>query len=236
MKILLNNIYILLLLSSLVVLSCDDDTTGGVSRITTYPDFTISGEEKVVIKVGTGFTDQGVIAEEGGEEIPVTKTVIGSSYIVPGQTQPEEVQYRTLSEVDDETPGIYWITYSAVNSDGFPGSVERIVFVLDDDPDPDVDLSGDYASGSSPEATITKITDGVFYSTNVWGGGSTVKIGAYVLTADGVNINIPQQESLVRIFGYGTRDVSGVLDLKMSRPTFANPAPLIDLTKVWEPK
>ena len=229
MKLLKNSIYIILCL--LILVRCDEESTGGISRITTYPSFEMEGDEILVAVKGQPFTDPGVVATEAGTEIPVTKTVIGSSYIVAGSTQPGDVQYRTLTEVDNQTPGIYTIVYSAENSDGFEGSVERTVFVLDAVPDPSVDLSGTYTSGTSPIAVITKITDGVFYSTNVWGGGSTVRIEGYILTADGVNVNVPQQESLVRIFGYGTRTVSGTLDLRMSRPTFA--PPLLDVVKVW---
>ncbi len=225
-------IYSLIVLA-FVTMSCEDEATESVSRITYYPLFEMEGDAVTVHVAGEPYTDPGIAAKEGENSIDVVKSVVQSKFIVAGETQPEDVQYATLSEVDGNTPGMYTVTYSAVNKDGYSGTAERIVFVLDDEPDPSVDLSGGYTSGASPAATITKVADGVFFSTNVWGGGSGVVISAYVLTSDGVNINIPQQESLVRIFGYGTRDGSGKLSLKMSRPTFANPAPLIDLDKIW---
>lgn len=229
-----NHIYILCLL--IVLGGCEREfESEGVSRTTTYPTFEMAGEEIIVIVKDDAYTDPGIIATEGGAEIPVEKSVVGSSFIEAGSTQPEDVTYRNLTEVDASTPGIYTVTYSAVNSDGFAGTVQRTVFVLESAPDPAVDLTGGYTSGVSPEAEITKIADGVFYSTNVWGGGSSVKIGGYILTSDGVNVNVPQQESLVRIFGYGTRDGSGNLHLLMSRPTFG-PPPLIDLVKDWTKK
>ena len=220
-----------LLLTVVLLLSCERDLeTEGLSRITYYPDFTMAGEENVITWVGAGFTDPGATATEAGQDLPVTVTITGSPYIVPGNTQPDQVSYTNTFNPD--VPGIYSFSYSAINSDGYPGSVTRMVFVLDKQPDPAVDLSGTYTSTApSPNATISKIGDGVFYSTNAWGGGSGVVIGAYILTADGVNLNIPQQESLVRIFGHGTRLANGTLDLKMSRPTFS--PPLIDLEKVW---
>lgn len=223
-----------LLLSVGLFLGCERDLeTEGISRITFYPDFVMAGEENVITWVGApAFTDPGVTATEAGNSLPVTVTVTGSPYIVAGNTQPSQVQYT--SSFDANVPGIYTFTYSAINSDGFPGSITRQVFVLDKQPDPAVDLSGAYTSATSPEAEITKIGDGVFYSTNAWGGGSTVRIGAYILTSDGMNLNVPQQESLVRIFGYGTRTADGTLNLKMSRPTFA--PPLIDLDKIWVKK
>jgi hypothetical protein len=102
---------------------------------------------------------------------------------------------------------------------------------LDKEPDPSVDLSGNYVSGTSPASDITKVADGVFYATNFWGGGSTVVLDGYILTSDGVNLNIPRQESLVPIYGHGKRLANGDLDLLMTRPTFS--PPLVDQVKVW---
>jgi hypothetical protein len=220
-----------LLLFTLLLFNCERDLeTEGLSRITYYPDFVMAGEANVITWVGAGYSDPGATASEAGQDLPVTVTVTGSPYIVPGNTQPAQVTYTNA--FDGNVPGIYLFRYSAINSDGFPGSVTRRVFVLDKQPDPSVDLSGTYPSTApSPNATITKVGDGVFFSTNAWGGGSGVVISAYILTSDGVNLNVPQQESLVRIFGYGTRLANGTLDLKMSRPTFS--PPIIDLEKVW---
>ena len=202
--------------------------TEGISRITSFPTFQMQGEDIVTVVKGGTFTDPGVTTVEG---YPVTSSVIGSAYIVPGKTQPTDVVY-TSGAVDTNVPGIYIITYSSTNPDGFSGTTTRTVFVLDQQPDPAVDLSGSYASGTSPGATITKVADGVFYSSNAWGGGSTVVIPAYLICTDGVNVNVPQQESTVRIFGHGTVAANGTLNLLMSRPTFG-PPPLIDLVKDW---
>ncbi len=225
-------IYSLVLLA-FVAMSCEDETTENVSTITYYPIFELEGGDVTVHIAGEAYTEPGVSAKEGESDLEVTKSVVQSKFIVPGQTQPAQVQYTTLSEVDGDTPGMYTVTYTAVNKDGYSGTTTRNVFVLEEAPDPSVDLSGTYTSGSSPTSVITKAANGIFYATNIWGGGSGVRIGAYVVTVDGVDINVPQQESEYRIFGYGTRDGSGKLTLKMSRPTFANPAPLIDLDKIW---
>jgi hypothetical protein len=205
--------------------------TEGISRITSFPTFEMQGGEVMTIVKGAPFTDPGVTTKEG---YPVTSTIRGSAYVVPGKTQPEDVVYSSGS-VNTNIPGMYTITYSSTNPDGFSGTAERLVFVLDQAPNPAVNLAGSYSSGTSPGATITKVADGVFYSTNAWGGGSTVVIPAYLICTDGVNVNVPQQESLVRIFGYGTVAPNGTLNLLMSRPTFG-PPPLIDLVKDWVKK
>jgi len=221
-------ILILAIIASVAFTGCNNALDSeGVSKVTQYPTFDIAGGQYQVIVKGTPFTEKGATTVEGYE----VKTVgtVGSAYIDPAHTQPEDVTYSDA--VDTDTPGMYITTFSSVNPQGFAGTIDRYIFVVDQAPDPDVDLSGHYTSGSSPAADITKITDGIFYSTNAWGGGSTVVIGAYLICVDGVNIQVPQQESLVRIFGYGK--VSGTtLNLKMSRPTFG-PPPLLNSTKVW---
>lgn len=227
-----NNKYLLLVLLTTVILfpGCERILdTEGISRITSFPTFEMQGEEIVTVVKGGAFTDPGVTTVEG---YPVTSSVSGSAYIIPGKTQPGDVVYSS-GAINTEIPGMYVITYSSTNPDGFSGTTTRTVFVLDQQPDPAVDLSGDYTSGTSPAATITKVADGVFYSSNAWGGGSTVVIPAYLICTDGVNVNVPQQESLVRIFGHGTVATDGTLNLLMSRPTFG-PPPLIDQIKDWK--
>ena len=221
---------VLVLLSSFAMLGCEkDDDTANISFITAYPEFELTDGDIVLVK-GEAYVEPGVVATEGGAEIPVTTSVVGSAYIDPARTDPSQVRYTNT--LDTNVPGIYTITYSAVNSDGFSGSTTRTIFVLDAAPDPTVDLSGHYTSGTSPESDITKVADGVFYATNFWGGGSVVVLDGYILTSDGVNLNVPMQESLVPIYGYGTRLADGTLDLRMTRPTFS--PPLIDQVKVWE--
>jgi len=218
----------IILLAPAIFTACNDNLDSeNVSKITNYPTFKMEGDEVVTVVKGTSFTDPGVTTVEGYE---VTSSVTYSPLVTAGH--PEIFDYETMATVDANTTGMYIITYTSINPDGFPGTTNRYVFVLDSAPDPSVDLTGHYTSGSSPEADITKLADGIFYSTNVWGGGSTVRIQGYLVCVDGVNVNIPQQESLVTIYGFGTRTPDGILNLKMSRPTFG-PPPLIDLAKKW---
>ncbi|WP_187262557.1 immunoglobulin-like domain-containing protein [Pontibacter beigongshangensis] len=220
----------MMLLTSFALLSCEkDDETANISFVTTYPDFEMTGGLVVLVK-GEEYVEPGVVATESGQEIEITTSVVGSAYIDPANSDPSNVSYT--SSIDTNVPGIYTITYSATNSDNFSGSTTRTLIVLDAAPDPTVDLSGHYISSTSPASDITKVADGVFYATNFWGGGSTVVLAGYILTSDGVNLNIPMQESLVPIYGYGTRLANGTLDLRMTRPTFS--PPLIDQVKVWE--
>lgn len=148
------------------------DTQVGGSKITYFVDLNLNGNEYMGIVKGQPFTDPGATATEN--EQPVDVTVSGT--------------------VNTNVPGIYKLTYSAVNKDGFAKSTNRYVGVLPEAPDPSVDLSGTYTSGTSPQATITKITDGLFYTSNCWGGGSVVVIGALFFCTDGTTLHLPLQD------------------------------------------
>ncbi|WP_162428634.1 immunoglobulin-like domain-containing protein [Pontibacter pudoricolor] len=161
-------LFVIALLLTGSLMSCEKDTED-ISRITFYPDFVIGGEEVMTLVQGEEFVDPGVTASANEVELDVTTSIVGSPFIVPGQTQPEDVTYT--NSLDTNVPGLYIITYSAVNEDGFTGTTQRVVVVLDQPADPNVDLTGTYSSTApSPNATITKLADGVFFSSNVWGG------------------------------------------------------------------
>lgn len=147
------------------------DSQVGGSKITFFVDLALNGNlYESVVKGGT-YTDAGAVATENGQ--PVDVTVTGS--------------------VNTAQAGIYTLTYTATNKDGFAKSTNRYVAVLPEAPDPSVDLSGTYSSGTSPQATITKISDGLFYTTNCWGGGSVVVIGALFFCTDGTTLHLPLQ-------------------------------------------
>jgi hypothetical protein len=221
----------LLLFAAFVGFSgCEEDTTDNVSKVTTYADFTLTQGDIISIARGTAYAEPGVAAMEGSTSLPVTSTIQFSPLVVQGTTM-TQAAYQTVTSVDTNNPGMYLITYAATNSDGFPATATRRVFVHPTAPNPAVDLSGNYRSGTSPASVVTKVADGVFFGTNIWGQGSTVKISGYIMSADGVTISVPQQDTETRIYGYGTRAANGNLNLKMSRPLF-NP-PLLEQTKDW---
>ena len=102
--------------------SCDDKETEDISRVTYYPLLEMAGEEIVVLDMGSTFTDAGVTALVGGEDAEVT--IDGS--------------------VDTSVPGIYALTYSAYNEDGFSASILRQVIVQDLASIAGTDLTGTY--------------------------------------------------------------------------------------------
>lgn len=142
--------------SVIFMASCDKDTTGDVSRVTNYPLLELQGDQFMTIMVGSTFTDAGATATIGSEQI--TPAISGS--------------------VDANATGVYVLTYSAENEDGFAASVRRWVGVIDAAAAAN-DLSAmyqrtAYGSNTTPAgfATWTKIMDGLYTNNNIGGVGA----------------------------------------------------------------
>ena len=223
--------YLFIACFSFSLMSCEKDFEE-VSRITTYATFDMAGDEVIAVPGGGSFTDPGVKAFEGSTELNVTQSIQYAPLVTAGDG-PSDAAYQSVTSVDASKPGLYTISYSATNSDGFSASTERLVFVFPGAIPTSVNIAGNYTSGTSPAPTITKVTDGVFFSTNAWGGGSSVVIPAYIMAIDGNTLSVPQQDSRDRIYGYGTIAANGDLNMFMSRPSFppAFGGPLLDLVK-----
>ena len=106
-----------ILTAALMTISCNEVTTGDVARVTNYPVFEKSGDDLVFVNLGSTFTDPGVTANEGGVEIPVTTSAVG--------------QYRGGTSLDANVSDRYVLTYSATNKDGFAGTTDRTVYVVE---------------------------------------------------------------------------------------------------------
>jgi hypothetical protein len=196
--------YLFLLLSGALLLgSCKKDPVNtedqvGQSRVTRFPTFILNGDAYQSIVVGSTFTDAGATAKEG--ETPLTVTASGT--------------------VDASTVGVYTITYSATNKDGFPGTVTRTVAVLPAAETPGVNIEGKYQNVGSFNytATMVKLAPGFYVSDNVWGGSSAAVISSYLFSTDGTNILIPENSlsAYGRVEGNGTLDALGNLNLRVS--------------------
>lgn len=142
--------------------SCDESSKGYTS-ITYYPVFTLLGDATEIVPVGGTFTDPGVIVMEGEEDITATVEI--------------------NSNVNTSKIGVYTVTYSAVNVDGFFGSVTRTVAVYD--PEPTADISGTYYTAEGTyrlygddtttpfvgyEMNLTQVAPGIYYCTDYFGG------------------------------------------------------------------
>ena len=148
----------------------------GISKVTYFANITLTGKSVMSIIKGNSFTDPGVKAEAGGKDIPVT----------------------TTGSVNSDEVGLYTLNYSAVNADGFSSSSSRIVVVIPSAEVPGVDLSGTYDAvpvGTTPgPATISKVAEAVYFTTNCWGNSGAV-ISAYFISTDGISLIVPTQNS-----------------------------------------
>lgn len=164
----------------------------GISKVTYYANMVLSGNQYMSVVKGSTFTDPGATATAEGKSLTVT----------------------TSGTVDTNTPGLYFITYTAVNADGFPASIKRTVAVLPSAEQAGVDISGKYANvGSfSYTANIQKLAPGFYFTNNCWGGSSAAVIGAYFFCTDGINIILPTQNTAYGgLEGAGTLSASGLI-------------------------
>ena len=106
----------LALLGSLFTLtSCYEDEIG--STVTVYPVITLQGDDPIFLSVGESFTDPGAIATIGDTEVPVTTTYSGT------------FTGSSSGTLNTNVADIYTATYSAMNEDGFSGSISRQIVV-----------------------------------------------------------------------------------------------------------
>ncbi|WP_298651340.1 BT_2262 family domain-containing protein [uncultured Proteiniphilum sp.] len=154
-----------------MAISCEDDTSKDMSKITYFVNYEILGDETMLLPVGTPYVEPGVIAMEG-------ETDITSSVVITGS-------------VDASAIGIYDISYSATNVDGFSSSVSRTVVVYD--PSITTDISGVYTAAAGTHrlaiatgatvsyadysVTLTSIAPGVFQVSDFFAGYYEVRAG-----------------------------------------------------------
>lgn len=167
-------------LALLIFAGCEKETTGGLSRVTNYPIFTVSGDNPLFLPLGTAYNEPGATAKEGDDFIDVETVVNGD--------------YRGGSTLDENVSDRYQVTYSAENKDGFTGSASRTVYVVE---------TGDLVNSISGLYTSTIVRNGVPRFSNlkyvlVWENtdgtyGMSCGIGAYyeIGTAYGLGFNAP---------------------------------------------
>lgn len=154
-------IMLLLLTSAVSFTSCDDDSSAGVTSITYYPVLTLKGDATMYADKGAAFTDPGCAGDLNGEDI--------------------SSQLKVTGTVDTSKSGIYTLTYSATNADGFSASVSRTVIVTDptdakegvfytDAANSYRDYSGNKAFGDNFEIIIINNGDGTYHVSDLLGG------------------------------------------------------------------
>ncbi|MBO9612202.1 MAG: DUF5011 domain-containing protein [Dyadobacter sp.] len=128
--------------------SCEEDkVTEGISSITYYPVITLKGEQWNQVAVGGTFTDPGATAKEGDTEI----------------------QVKVSGTVDTKTPGIYVLTYDAVNKDGYSSTEYRYIGVISAAATADITGSYQRNAGANGVSKVTKVSGNLYKADNVGG-------------------------------------------------------------------
>lgn len=92
---------LLFCLASVGFTSCSDDEELTDSKITYYPEMEIQGDKFTILPIGTPYVDKGCKGTLQGEDCT-------SSLITEG-----------VEDVDYNKAGLYYVTYSHINKDGY---------------------------------------------------------------------------------------------------------------------
>jgi hypothetical protein len=159
-----------LILAGILLAACESDDTANVSFVTTYPVITLEGDPIFISPLGTPYTEPGVTATIGEEEVEV----------------------QTSGTVNTDEPGVYPVTYSATNPDGYSRFESRQVVIYDPATDA-VDLSGSYIrEATGVTVTVTKIGPSTYHINDAAGFGDTFLDVVFVHT-QGDELVIPRQ-------------------------------------------
>ena len=197
--------------------SCDSDDHLTDSTLTYYVVLDMQGESFVQVPIGTTYNDAGCKATLQGEDYT-------SNIVTEG-----------LDDIDVNTAGLYYVTYSATNADGYSVSVTRTVAVCD--PTITTDISGSwtgqagtyrvyyYEDGTTATTnfpgfsiSIEQAAPGIFYISDYFGGyydqragyGSSYAMYGYLqLLADGTLVSL---SSHVNGWGDSVDDFQGTYD------------------------
>ena len=141
--------------------SCDYDGSDD-AKVTKYVTIELTGGNQTLVPVGSEYTDPGYTATEGTEDV-TSKVVVSGDQV-----------------------GIYNVTYSAKNVDGFAAEVTRTVLVYD--PAITTDITGTYTVEKGEDlypdqsdfftryvikgntVTLTQLAQGLYSISDWWGG------------------------------------------------------------------
>lgn len=157
--------FMMVALALMTMTSCDKDSEGK-STIVDYPKITIQGDVFYISPLGNTYNDPGCTVTYQGKDYT-------SNVVVSG-----------LEDIDVNTAGLYYVTYSAVSPDGlYKWSETRTVAVCDPTITTDLEGSWTLQDGSYRNyngggevgfdgfgVTINKLAPGIFSVSDFFGG------------------------------------------------------------------
>ena len=175
------------LLTAFVISSCNDETAG-VSHIVSYPVVKLKGDAALTILINGAYTDAGFTATKGTTDLSSSVKVTGA--------------------VDPTKAGVYTITYSVTDADGYSASTRRSVGVITPAAAA-LDISGTYQrnAGAYGSAIVKKTSYAGLYTNNNPGGATTdgtsalagatsvTNIVIYMFQTDATVVSAPSQSS-----------------------------------------
>ena len=147
------NLILLLSAALLVIASSCEKTSSGHTLIVDYPIITLLGDNPYVVQLGGSYKEPGYTATLAGEDYTSHVTVD--------------------SNVNSAIPGIYNVSYSASNPDGYSWTLNRDVYVLNPGGVANVYLSSCKMGSNSFKnipIVISPISDGVYEIEDMAGG------------------------------------------------------------------
>lgn len=136
----------------IAAVGCTKKTTGLID-ITYFANIELEGDNPYVVLLGENYSEPGFTATLNGEDI--------------------SGQVEVSSDVNTKAPGIYSVTYSATNADGFSSSVVRDVYVLNPGGIDNVYMSHCWMGArdyNNFPIVISKVSDGVYELEDMCGG------------------------------------------------------------------
>ena len=169
--------YLLLVAVSLSFFSCEKtetfnntETEVGHSRVVFFPVLSTKGNRLVILKQGDTYTEQGANATLNNQP----------------------AQFTTAGTVNTATPGVYNLTYTTSNPEGFTASDWRTVVVIGNDVAAN-DFSGTYLRPGFVTSAWKKTANGVYEVDNPGGAATGVGFKVIVVNYQGNKIKIPRQ-------------------------------------------
>lgn len=160
--------------------------TDDVSKVVTVsaPTININGSKFMTLSVGTPFVDSGatLIDDVTGQSSKIMADTVDGGGVV-----------------DVSTPGLYTLTYSAKNANGY-GSVNARYVAVTNYPD-NANLSGKYVRQSNQVAVTVSRKSRALYAISDFGGANIPDVGYFaVLDTSHIDFGVQYSETIGAFF------------------------------------